>query len=143
MAKEISHDSLDNIINDYANVGNNNRPKKELNIKKNRRKTDILFILCIVLIFACGTFCCLWIIEKNNIKVEEVTKYKECEPECSIYDKQKLNFYDNSIVFVIEGFGDYYYSYDCMMQKVSGNYSYWAFNREAAIDRGYHEGRCD
>ncbi len=58
------------------------------------------------------------------------------------YIKEKLDFYDNSIVFQIEGFGNYYYTYDCMMKKVNGSYSYWAYNKEAAIDNGLRQGTC-
>lgn len=141
MSREVSHESLDNIINEYANVKTKNEVPKKPN--KKGRKIDIPFILCLILIFACGLFCIMWIIEKNNVKIQYKTEYKECESECPIYDKQKLKFYDDSIVFVIEGFGNYYYTYDCMMQKVNSNYTYWAYNREAAIAKGYHEGRCD
>ncbi len=60
------------------------------------------------------------------------------------YVKDKLDFYDENIVFVIEGYGDYYYSYDCMIQKVGNNaFTYWAYNKEAARNRGYYEGGCN
>ena len=52
---------------------------------------------------------------------------------------EKLEFYDENIVFVIDGYGDYYYTYDQMM-KVTKNddyYEYWAYNKEQAIDLGY------
>lgn len=58
------------------------------------------------------------------------------------YVNNKLDFFDENIVFQIEGFGNYYYSYDCMMQKVNGNYSYWAYNKEAAISKGLRVGGC-
>ena len=58
------------------------------------------------------------------------------------YVNNKLDFFDENIVFQIEGFGNYYYSYDCMMKKVNGNYSYWAYNKEAAISKGLRAGGC-
>ncbi len=57
------------------------------------------------------------------------------------YVSNKLDFFDDNIVFQIEGFGNYY-SYDCMMQKVNGDYSYWAYNKEAAISKGLRAGGC-
>lgn len=58
------------------------------------------------------------------------------------YVSNKLDFFNDNIVFQIEGFGNYYYSYDCMMQKVNGEYTYWAYNKEAAISRGLRAGGC-
>ncbi len=58
------------------------------------------------------------------------------------YVKDKLEFMDENIVFEIKGFGNYYYSYDCMMDKVNGYYEYWAYNKEAAIDEGLRSGGC-
>lgn len=59
------------------------------------------------------------------------------------YVENKLDFFDENVVFVIEGYGDYYYTYDCMMDKVDGEYSYWAYNKEQAIGRGYKRGSCN
>ena len=58
------------------------------------------------------------------------------------YVKSKLNFMDDNIVFKIKGMGNYYYSYDCMIKKTSGNYEYWAYNKEAAISYGLKAGVC-
>ena len=50
---------------------------------------------------------------------------------------------DKSIVFQIKGYGNYYYSYDCMMKKVGNkDYRYWAYNKEAAKDYGLKKGSC-
>ncbi len=59
------------------------------------------------------------------------------------WTKEKLDFFDENIVFVIEGYGDYYYSYDCMVDSIDGKYSYWAYNKEQAISRGYKKGNCN
>jgi amino acid transporter len=52
---------------------------------------------------------------------------------------EKLNFYDANIVFVIDGYGDYYYTYDQMEQVTQDldEYSYFAYNKESAIYHGY------
>ena len=59
------------------------------------------------------------------------------------WTKEKLDFFDENIVFVIEGYGDYYYSYDCMVDSIDGDYNYWAYNKEQAIYRGYKKGSCN
>ena len=87
---------------------------------------------------------------KNNLnsKSELAKSYKEDLDRLTRghdvgYIEDKLDFFDDSVVFVIEGFGNYYYSYDCMMQKVGTNaFTFWAYNPEAARDNGYREGGC-
>lgn len=58
------------------------------------------------------------------------------------YVKEKLNFFDDNIVFKIKGYGNNYYTYDCMMKKVKGSYTYWGYNKEAAISEGLKKGGC-
>lgn len=135
--------------------------KEEIKLTKQRKhKINILLIIAIVSIIGNGVLGVLLIFDKTGTNYEEL--YQSCDSKLtklefdsnelndivgdktSYYIRNKLNFFDNNVVFVIEGFGDYYYSYDCMMQKVGNNqFRYWAYNREAAIDKGYHEGRCD
>ena len=57
----------------------------------------------------------------------------------SITNGVKADFLDENIVFVIDGYGRYYYTYDQMEQVTQGigEYSYWAYNKEAAISKGY------
>ena len=57
---------------------------------------------------------------------------------------EKLDFFDDNIVFQIEGFGKKYYTYDCMMKKVANkdNYTYWAYNIELAKYNGLKKGGC-
>ena len=167
MAKEISHDSLDNIINDYANVGKKEFKKNETKEKKKNsfsNKTIILLIVAIVSIIGNAVLGVIVIIQSPKMKFEE--KYTKCDSQLekerdtdttyrnnieemllkgkSMYEvSNKINFYDNHVVFVVEGLGNYYYTYDCMMKKVNGSFTYWAYNREAAIERGYYEGSCN
>lgn len=50
----------------------------------------------------------------------------------------KIDFFDENIVFVLEGYGNYYYTYDQVEQVTQGkNFTYWAYNKEAAIANGY------
>lgn len=50
----------------------------------------------------------------------------------------KVDFFDENIVFVLEGYGNYYYTYDQVEQVTQGkSYTYWAYNKEAAITKGY------
>ena len=51
---------------------------------------------------------------------------------------EKVQFIDDNVVFVIDGYGDYYYTYDQMMQVTQGtNFTYWAYNVENAKYLGY------
>ena len=51
----------------------------------------------------------------------------------------KAEFLDEHIVFVIDGYENYYYTYDAMMEVVSDQweYSFWAYNIEQAQSLGY------
>lgn len=75
----------------------------------------------------------------REIKIKRITNGKSLD-----YVSDKLDFYDENIVFVIEGYGDYYYTYDCMQEITDGEeFSYWAYNKEAAIAKDYRKGICD
>ena len=58
------------------------------------------------------------------------------------YIVDKLDFFDEHIVFVLEGYGNYYYTYDCVQKITDGPYTYWAYNKEAARSKGYYKGTC-
>lgn len=86
-----------------------------------------------------------------ELKDEEMWPYKSDSEDLEdllngktyYYVKNKLDLMDEAIVFQIEGYGNYYYTYDCMMKKVgSSEYSYWAYNKEQAIGRGLKRGSC-
>lgn len=53
--------------------------------------------------------------------------------------EEKADFLDDRIVFVIDGYGNYYYTYDQMntVTQGIGEYTFWAYNKEQAISRGY------
>lgn len=52
---------------------------------------------------------------------------------------EKADFLDSHIVFVIDGYGKYYFTYDEMMERTGGDiyYGIQAYNEEAAIAKGY------
>ena len=53
--------------------------------------------------------------------------------------QDKANFMDEYIVFVLDGYGNYYYTYDQVQIVTQGvdEYEYWAYNKEQAIYLGY------
>lgn len=81
------------------------------------------------------------LIEENTELNSDLLKITGLNTNDYIIDK--LEFFDNNIVFVLEGYGNYYYSYDCVQKITDGRqYSYWAYNKEAATSRGYYQGTC-
>lgn len=73
----------------------------------------------------------------NNIKEKYSTLKKEYEEKEEEYTS-KIEFFDEHVVFVIEGYGNYYYTYDEMEQVTQGkNYSFWAYNIDQAKNLGY------
>ncbi len=79
-------------------------------------------------------------IEKLNKQITRLENKTEYSIPEDYYDNaQKVDFYDKNIVFVIEGFGDYYFTYDEMQWVTRNveNYTYWAYNKEQAIYKGY------
>lgn len=114
----------------------------------------ILVIVIIILSVLCIYFYCLYdksikiyseyVVDNISDKIDLQEEIESINGDRTTYwTKEKLDFFDENIVFVIEGYGDYYYSYDCMIDNVEGEYSYWAYNKEQAISRGYQKGRCN
>ncbi len=58
------------------------------------------------------------------------------------YTQEKLRFMDENIVFVLEGYGNKYWTYDCVQQITNGEYSYWLYHKNNAIREGYKKGTC-
>lgn len=124
--------------------------KKKQNRPENRNK--LLLPLEIIIVFMGISLIANVLLARNYYNIKLALEKEKSKPEPisgDIYTGEdlekdmKLEFYDDNIVFVIDGFGDYYYTYDCMMKKVGDNqYSYLAFNKEAAINEGYREGYC-
>ena len=80
-------------------------------------------------------------VERNSLKI---SLNNILGGKTELYMQKKLNFFDDNIVFVIDGYGNYYSNYDCMLQRVgNNNYNYWAYNKNAAIGKGYKEYKCN
>lgn len=144
--------------------------EKKKNIEKNNKSEQknklLLPLIIIIVLFSCSFICNVLLLINHNtsssLDNEEITRlerelnskeilansYKRdldrlVGDKDADYVKEKIDFYDESVVYVIEGFGNYYYSYDCMRKKVGNNhFSYWTYNPEAAQDEGYREGGC-
>ena len=133
-------------------------------IKKERTRL-LLTLKILTLLFGCLLLCVSVLLinsrSKNINKSNKIVKLKEqlktkdkiiesyeddinrlIGNEDVDYIEEKLEFFDDNIVFVIKGFGNYYYSYDCMMEKVIGSYTYWAYNIEKAEAEGFIPGGC-
>lgn len=57
--------------------------------------------------------------------------------------RNKSNFMDEYIVFVLDGYGNYYYTYDCMEEVTEGKeYSFWVYSINNAVAKGYKPFNC-
>lgn len=158
MAKKIRVENYETEINNDESL----KIKPELVSKKTKIKV-LLIVFLIILIVVNIALGFLYfessnkneVLRAENKKIIKENENLEAENEeihSNLFDviginpvyyiKNKLDFMDDNIVFKIEGFGNYYYTYDCMMRKVSGSYSYWAYNKEAAISTGLRAGGC-
>lgn len=133
--------------NEY--IGVNNKDKKS-----KRRMKRAIIILSIVIAIETIAMIVLGLFqffayknEKEELEGElRVTRYyrwqnsdkaNELQRENSKL-KYKCDFFDENIVFVIEGYGNYYYTYDQMKQVTQGKqYSFRAYNVAQAISLGY------
>lgn len=145
-------------------INNNEKIKyDEKKISKriiNSNKKDLLKILslCVNAILIIGIITVsILLIHKNDLlkECEKKTIVEDNEePTCAYkYDWQcsnhfskeeaKAKFLDENIVFVLEGYGNVYYSYDCVDKLTEGeDFTFWAYNKEAAISQGYKKGKC-
>lgn len=76
----------------------------------------------------------------NRIKSNYEKLQSEYSDKKTEYLKKdiKLNFYDEHIVFILDGYGNYYYTYDQMKQVTQGKkYSFLAYTDVVAKSRGY------
>lgn len=80
--------------------------------------------------------------EIEGLEYDSRTLYNLLDGETSWYIENKIDFLDEHIRFKIEGFGNYYYTYDCMMEKVDGEFSFWVYSVNGAINSGLKKGSC-
>lgn len=134
-------------------INRSNEIQKQKNVNKSLKIT--LIILVIVLIFVSGIVTYLKISDntselKDEISIlkkqvstlkEEKNKLSSENTSLKLTDSKnsiKIEFFDKNVVFVLEGYGRYYYTYDQMAQVTQGkSFTYWAYNLEQAIDLGY------
>lgn len=123
------------------------------NNKNNLTKKDFLKTMSII-INGCLVIIILILIFGYNNKIKSVEQERDsidttCAYKTSTdcffeYDTEieKAKFLDDNIVFVLEGYGNVYYTYDCVQKITNGEYTYWAYNIDAAKSKGYKAGRC-
>ena len=131
------------------------RSNKNLNQKSNNNHGNdnfffITTIILIIILILLGGFTAYYIISDKSPELEkEITSLKQKNTKLSNEkssleqtnrkNASKIDFFDKHVVFVLEGYGNFYYTYDQMLQVTQGksSYSYWAYNIEQAIDLGY------
>lgn len=167
MGNKINVEELDDLIAEYASAEKREVKKKEETpqkvrveyVEKEVRKiswvTIVSLVANIILIIPI-IFLGISLSEKNeiideqNVEIDNMWYYKNdsetldelLDGKTSYYIQDKLDFMDEFIVFKIDGFGNYYYTYDCMMKKVNGDYSFIAYNINEAQRIGLKKGSC-
>lgn len=113
------------------------RNRKKHNYTVKDENTEIISDVKRILPF----FLILLLVLSIICNINQFVKIEELEKESKFVSYQlytKAEFLDENIVFVIEGYGNYFYTYDEMISVVGDRqFSYWAFNKEQAIALGY------
>ena len=111
----------------------------------------VITILTIIIIIES-----VFIIKKQNYADELIRRIKDLENSYkylsddywnerieNIKLRNKSNFMDEYIVFVLDGYGNYYYTYDCMKEVTEGKeYSFWVYSINNAVAKGYKPFNC-
>ena len=134
---------------------NTEKQKNSANSDINKKLKIALIVLVIVLIIVSGIAIYLKISDNTSELNEEISNLKKqvstlreeknklSSENTSLKltdskNSRKIQFFDENVVFVLEGYGRYYYTYDQMAQVTQGkSFTYWAYNLEQAIDLGY------
>lgn len=132
--------------------------KLDKKIDKMNKKNDITKIISIVLnIVLVASIIIILIISDDkvySVKKSMQKKIDNIDTTCAYKTEfactmnysdeiEKANMLDENIVFVLQGYGNVYYTYDCVSKLTSGSeYTYWAYNKEAAKAQGYRAGKC-
>ncbi len=81
--------------------------------------------------------------ENASLKYDSTQLNNILTGKTTFYIINKLDFLDENIVFKLDGFGNYYYTYDCMMNiTIGSSFSYVAYNINNAIQIGLQRGNC-
>lgn len=105
--------------------------------------TVIVITVLSILLFFSILFNIIQYIGDNDIsKYEEDEQILDLEYSLNAHYwklSEKAEFLDENIVFVIDGYGKYYFTYDKMIEitEDDDHYEFWAYNKELAIDLGY------
>lgn len=134
------------------------KDKKHLTRKLNFEFLNInkVFIIVIIILTIIIIIESVFIIKKQNYadelkkEIESLEETIQSDNEAyfdllkeNIHLTSKSNFMDEHIVFVLDGYGIYYYTYDCMKEVTEGKeYSFWAYNKGQAIGKGYKPFNC-
>lgn len=142
----------DNILKDNTQQSHENKIKNNTLVKILPVILGIFLLISIIVIFSL-----LIKNEKQRLKIidleekysnyDDLTKYKDLyfdEMAKNVKLSNKASFMDEHIVFVLDGYGNYYYNYDCMQEVTKGkNFKFLAYNAENAISLGYKEFNCN
>lgn len=145
-----------NNLDDVNEETNSN--KKYLTYKLNFKflNTNKVLIIIIAILTITIMIESVFIIKKQkdaNELAKEIISLKETLESSSdsrfellkenIILRNKSNFMDEYIVFVLNGYGNYYYTYDCMKEVTEGKeYSFWVYSINNAIAKGYKPFKC-
>ena len=146
-----SNEELGKILNTIKQEEYSNKRIEEKNLKEKQNDfLSIVVVMAIVIIILI-----VWGIIKKNEYDNEIDRlenqiellnesYRELNEEKNgdlaeqIINSVKAEFLDENIVFVLDGYGDYYYTYEQMREVTQGKeYTYWAYNIENAKYLGY------
>lgn len=133
--------------------------KKEQNdndkkIKDENKKSDLLKLFSIIGNIVLVIVVFILLVVNDNTKKEMQDEIDSIDTTCAYKSEfqcmmnysdeiEKAKILDDNIVFVLEGYGNVYYTYDCVNKLTAGSkYSYWVYNRETAIGEGYRAGKC-
>ena len=144
--------NLDDVIEKTKNDKQHISNKLNFNVFYSAKILIIVIVLLTIGIIAESTI----IIKNQNYadelkkEIESLEKALESNNEDyfdlleeNIHLTSKSNFMDEYIVFVLDGYGNYYYTYDCMKEVTEGKeYSFWVYSINNAIAKGYKPFKC-
>lgn len=139
-----------------SSLDNKKKKLKEHKKESSVNRSEILHYIIIIALFCFSLFLIKHVndlnnkidklnkkLEENKLKINALNGQNSTLNNLNSKNLKKISFFDKHVVFRIEGFGNYYYTYDCMIKKVGNNkFTFWAYNIEQARDYGIREGSC-
>lgn len=135
-----------------------NKTKRCINCNKKAKKSFVFFFFFTVFLFILVVLLASELdsshndIENLNIRVMNLERsrenlkdnYRDLNGENKNLKKQideyeaEIDFYDEHVVFVLEGYGNYYYTYDQVQEVTDGKrFSFWVYSNLSAKEEGY------